>query len=131
MTKDNHNFDRFYLTGILPAPWGVPQIEVTFDINANDTLNVSTTDKGKLSKEEIERMVDNAEKFKADDEKKKEKISAKNGLESYCFNMKTALDDKNVETIATTEDEAPDELLKDATGDRAATLESKERVKKA
>merc|ERR1712202_14044 len=55
-----------------------------------------TNDKGRLSKEEIERMVNDAEKFKADDEKQKERISAKNGLESYCFNMKTTLDDEKV-----------------------------------
>eukprot|EP00090_Calanus_glacialis_P020860 TRINITY_DN321_c0_g1_i3.p1 TRINITY_DN321_c0_g1~~TRINITY_DN321_c0_g1_i3.p1 ORF type:complete len:658 (-),score=218.50 TRINITY_DN321_c0_g1_i3:88-2061(-) len=110
MTKDNHNLGKFDLTAIPPAPRGVPQIEVTFDIDANGILNVSacdkstgkqnkitiTNDKGRLSKEDIERMVNDAEKFKADDEKQKERISAKNGLESYCFNMKTTLDDGNV-----------------------------------
>jgi len=110
MTKDNHNLGKFDLTGIPPAPRGVPQIEVTFDIDANGILNVSaadkstgkqnkitiTNDKGRLSKEEIERMVNDAEKFKAEDEKQKERISAKNGLESYCFNMKTTLDDEKV-----------------------------------
>merc|ERR1719285_46958 len=89
MTKDNHNLGKFDLSGIPPAPWGVPQIEVTFDIDANGILNVSaadkstgkqnkitiTNDKGRLSKEEIERMVNDAEKFKADDEKQKDKIS--------------------------------------------------------
>jgi len=110
MTKDNHLLGKFDLTGIPPAPRGVPQIEVTFDIDANGILNVSacdkstgkqnkitiTNDKGRLSKEEIERMVNDAEKFKADDEKQKERISAKNGLESYCFNMKTTIDDEKV-----------------------------------
>merc|ERR1719371_78230 len=110
MTKDNHLLGKFDLTGIPPAPRGVPQIEVTFDIDANGILNVSaadkstgkqnkitiTNDKGRLSKEEIERMVNDAEKFKAEDEKQKERISAKNGLESYCFNMKTTLDDEKV-----------------------------------
>jgi len=95
MTKDNHNLGKFDLTGIPPAPRGVPQIEVTFDIDANGILNVSaadkstgkqnkitiTNDKGRLSKEEIERMVNDAEKFKVDDEKQKDRISAKNGLE--------------------------------------------------
>merc|ERR1711928_53519 len=108
MTKDNHNLGKFDLTGIPPAPRGVPQIEVTFDIDANGILNVSaadkstgkqnkitiTNDKGRLSKEEIERMVSDAEKFKAEDDQQKDRISAKNGLESYCFNMKTTLDDK-------------------------------------
>merc|ERR1719273_2959241 len=110
MTKDNHLLGKFDLTGIPPAPRGVPQIEVTFDIDANGILNVSaadkstgkqnkitiTNDKGRLSKEEIERMVNDAEKFKAEDDKQKERISAKNGLESYCFNMKTTLDDEKV-----------------------------------
>ena len=110
MTKDNHLLGKFDLTGIPPAPRGVPQIEVTFDIDANGILNVSasdkstgkqnkitiTNDKGRLSKEEIEKMVTDAEKFKADDEKQKERISAKNGLESYCFNMKTTIDDDNL-----------------------------------
>jgi len=110
MTKDNHLLGKFDLTAIPPAPRGVPQIEVTFDIDANGILNVSacdkstgkqnkitiTNDKGRLSKEDIERMVNDAEKFKADDDKQKERISAKNGLESYCFNMKTTLDDEKV-----------------------------------
>jgi len=110
MTKDNHLLGKFDLTGIPPAPRGVPQIEVTFDIDANGILNVSacdkstgkqnkitiTNDKGRLSKEEIERMVNDAEKFKAEDDKQKERISAKNGLESYCFNMKTTIDDEKV-----------------------------------
>merc|ERR1711941_54368 len=94
MTKDNHLLGKFDLTGIPPAPRGVPQIEVTFDIDANGILNVSavdkssgkqekitiTNDKGCLSKEEIERMVSHAEKFKAEDYKQKERISAKNCL---------------------------------------------------
>merc|ERR1711939_441172 len=110
MTKDNNLLGKFELSGIPPAPRGVPQIEVTFDIDANGILNVSATDKstgklnkititndkGRLSKEEIERMVNDAEKFRADDEKQKERISAKNGLESYCFNMKTTIEDENV-----------------------------------
>merc|ERR1711941_263776 len=110
MTRDNHSLGKFDLTGIPPAPRGVPQIEVTFDIDANGILNVSaadkssgksekitiTNDKGRLSKEEIEKMVNDAEKFKADDEKQKERISSKNGLESYCFNMKTTIEDEKM-----------------------------------
>merc|ERR1712174_152760 len=110
MTKDNNLLGKFHLDGIPPAPRGVPQIEVTFDIDANGILNVSaadkstgkqnkitiTNDKGRLSKEEIERMVNDADKFKAEDEKQKERISAKNGLESYCFNMKTTMEDEKV-----------------------------------
>merc|ERR1712040_9281 len=103
MTKDNNILGKFELSGIPPAPRGVPQIEVTFDVDANGILNVSacdkstgksqkitiTNDKGRLSKEDIEKMVSEAEKFKDEDNKQKERISAKNGLESYCFNMKT------------------------------------------
>merc|ERR1711983_258530 len=110
MTKDNHLLGKFDLTGIPPAPRGVPQIEVTFDIDANGILNVSaadkstgkqnkitiTNDKGRLSKEEIERMVSDADKFKADDEKQKERIAAKNSLESYCFNMKSTMEDEKL-----------------------------------
>jgi len=118
MTKDNHLLGKFDLTSIPPAPRGVPQIEVTFDIDANGILNVSacdkstgkqnkitiTNDKGRLSKEEIERMVNDAEKYKADDDKQKERISAKNGLESYCFNMKTTLDDEKVKDKISSDD---------------------------
>ncbi|KAA0198416.1 Heat shock protein 70A [Hyalella azteca] len=110
MTKDNNLLGKFELSGIPPAPRGVPQIEVTFDIDANGILNVSavdkstgkeskitiTNDKGRLSKEEIEKMVQDAEKFKDEDDKQKEKISAKNSLESYCFNMKSTLEDDKV-----------------------------------
>ena len=115
MTRDNHSLGKFDLKGIPPAPRGVPQIEVTFDIDANGILNVSavekaggkqekitiTNDKGRLSAEEIERMVNDAEKYKEDDDKQKDRISAKNGLESYCFNMKSTLeDDKLKDKIA-------------------------------
>jgi len=107
MTKDNHMLGRFDLTGIPPAPRGVPQIEVTFDIDANGILNVSavdkssgkkenitiTNDKGRLSADEIEKMLADAEKYKAEDDHQKERISAKNGLESYCFNMKSTVED--------------------------------------
>merc|ERR1711868_213194 len=110
MTKDNHLLGKFDLTGIPPAPRGVPQIEVTLDIDVNGILNVSavdkstnkgnkitiTNDQGRLSKEDIERMVNDADKFKADDEKQKERIAAKNGLESYCFNMKSTMEDESL-----------------------------------
>merc|ERR1712098_197710 len=107
MTKDNHHLGKFDLTGLPPAPRGVPQVEVTFDMDANGILNVSalektsgkqnkitiTNDKGRLSKEDIERMVNDAEKFKAEDDKQKDRVNAKNSLESYCFNMKTTIED--------------------------------------
>jgi len=112
MTKDNHILGKFDLTGIPPAPRGTPQIEVTFDVDANGILNVSavekgsgkqekitiTNDKGRLSKDDIERMVNDAEKFKEEDDAQKERIAAKNGLESYIFNMKSALDQDQVKT---------------------------------
>ncbi|KAG7157924.1 Heat shock 70 kDa protein-like 3 [Homarus americanus] len=107
MTKDNNLLGKFELSGIPPAPRGIPQIEVIFDIDANGILNVSavdkstgkvnkitiTNDKGRLTKEEIEKMVQDADKYKADDDKQRERISAKNGLESYCFNMKSTVED--------------------------------------
>merc|ERR1712043_126914 len=110
MTKDNNLLGKFELSGIPPAPRGVPQIEVTFDIDANAILNVSacdkstgkenkitiTNDKGRLSKEEIERMVNEAEKYKEEDDKQKEKIGAKNGLESYAFNLKSSVEDEKL-----------------------------------
>ena len=110
MTKDNHMLGKFDMTGIPPAPRGVPQIEVTFDIDANGILNVSavdkssgrtekitiTNDKGRLSKEDIEKMVADADKYKADDDKQKERIAAKNALESYCFNMKSTIEDNQM-----------------------------------
>lgn len=110
MTKDNHLLGKFNLEGIPPAPRGVPQIEVTFDIDANGILNVSavdkgtgkqnkiviTNEKGRLSKEDIEKMVNEAEKFKGEDEKIKKRIEAKNGLENYCFQMKNTLSDEKL-----------------------------------
>merc|ERR1712172_157392 len=131
MTRDNNLLGKFELTGIPPAPRGVPQIEVTFDIDANGILNVSATDKstgkenkititndkGRLSKEDIEKMVNEAEKYKAEDEKQRERISAKNGLESYCFNMKSTMDEEKVKSAISESDkkkieDACDECIK-------------------
>lgn len=109
MTRDNHLLGRFDLTGIPPAPRGVPQITVTFDIDANGILNVSaqdkttghsnritiTNDKGRLSKDEIERMVQEAERFKAEDEQQRQRVEARNSLEGYVFSVRNAArDDK-------------------------------------
>jgi L1 cell adhesion molecule like protein len=106
-TKDNNLLGKFELTGIPPAPRGVPQIEVTFDVDANGIMNVSavekgtgktnkitiTNDKGRLSKEEIERMLAEAEKFKAEDEAEAARIQAKNGLESYAYSLKNTINE--------------------------------------
>ena len=108
MTKDNHLLGKFDLTGIPPAPRGVPQIEVTFEIDVNGILKVSAEDKGtgnkekivinndqnRLSPEDIERMINDAEKFADDDKKVKEKVEGRNELESYAYSLKTQLGDK-------------------------------------
>jgi len=110
MTKDNHLLGKFNLDGIPPAPRGVPQIEVTFDVDANGILNVSavdkstgksnkitiTNDKGRLSKEEIEKMVSEAEKYKQQDEVVKKKIESKNALENYCYSVRGSLKDEKI-----------------------------------
>ena len=107
-TKETNLLGKFELTGIPPAPRGVPQINVCFDIDANGILNVSaedktagvknkitiTNDKGRLSKEEIEKMVHDAEKYKAEDEEVKKKVDAKNALENYAYNMRNTIRDE-------------------------------------
>merc|ERR1719265_767605 len=107
MTKDNHILGKFELTGIPPAPRGVPQVEVTFEIDANGILQVSandkgtgktekitiTAEKGRLSEEDIERMVEEAEEFAEEDAKVKDRIDGRNGLESFLYNLKNTLDD--------------------------------------
>jgi len=109
-TKDNHKLGTFNLTGIPPAPRGVPQIEVTFDLDANGILNVSaedkktgnknkitiTNDQGRLSKDEIERMVSDAEKYASEDKHHNERIQAKNSLESYAYSMRQTMDDEKI-----------------------------------
>merc|ERR1719379_319995 len=111
MTKDNNLLGKFHLDGIPPAPRGVPQIEVTFDIDANGILNVSaqdmstgkvnqitiTNEKGRLSQADIDRMVSEAEKYAAEDEQNKKKIEAKNGLENYCYSMKNTLQEEKLQ----------------------------------
>ena len=109
---------KFELSGIPPAPRGVPQIEVTFDIDANGILNVSavdkstgkqnkitiTNDKGRLSKEEIEKMVNDAEKYKAEDEAQRDRIQAKNSLEGYAYQMKSTVEDDKLKDKISDED---------------------------
>ena len=134
MTKDNHLLGKFNLEGIPPAPRGVPQIEVTFDIDANGILNVSavdkgtgkqnkitiTNDKGRLSKEEIEKMVSEAEKFKGEDEVMKKRIEAKNSFENYCFQMKNTLNDEKLKSVFTEDDK---KLIEETSRDGLAWLE--------
>jgi len=108
MTKDNVNLGKFELTGLPPAPRGVPQIEVTFEIDANGIVSVGaedkasgkseqitiTADKGRLSEEEIERMVREAEEFADEDKNMKERVDARNGLEGYAYNMRNQVNDE-------------------------------------
>jgi heat shock protein 1/8 len=109
-TRDNNLLGKFELSGIPPAPRGVPQVNVVFDIDANGIVNVSaedktagvknritiTNDKGRLSKDDIEKMVQDAEKYKAEDEEVKKKVDAKNGLENYAYNMKNTIRDEKI-----------------------------------
>nr|ABO31121.1 heat shock protein 70 [Lucilia cuprina] len=106
MTKDNRLLGKFDLSGIPPAPRGVPQIEVTFDVDENSILKVSAkemstgkaknitikNDKGRLSQAEIDRMVNEAEKYADEDEKHRQRITSRNALESYVFNVKQAVE---------------------------------------
>lgn len=112
LTKFNNQLGRFDLAGIPPAPRGVPKIEVSFDVDANGILNVSakdqstgksnnitiTNDKGRLSKEDIDRMVADAKKYKEEDERQRETIDARNSLENYAFSVKHAVEDSNAES---------------------------------
>ena len=110
LTKDNHLLGKFNLDGIPPMPRGQPQIEITYDIDANSILNVTavekstgknnkiviTNDKGRLSKDDIDRLVKEAEKFKEEDNKAKERIEAKNGLEQYCYQIKNTIKEEKL-----------------------------------
>jgi len=118
LTKDNNCLGKFQLDGIPPMPRGVPQIEVSFDVDANGILNVTaaekstgksqkitiTNDKGRLSKDDIERMVQEASSFEAEDKAHMELVEAKNGLESYVYNVRNSLnDEKTCEKLGASE----------------------------
>ncbi|ODV77832.1 heat shock protein SSA1 [Suhomyces tanzawaensis NRRL Y-17324] len=141
-TKDNNLLGKFDLTGIPPAPRGVPQIEVTFDVDANGILNVSalekgtgktqkitiTNDKGRLSKEDIERMVSEAEKYKEEDEKEAARIQAKNTLESYAYSLRNSITDGEIKDKIGEDDRAKldkaiSETIEWLDGSQAATTE--------
>lgn len=149
MTKDNHKLGNFNLDGIPPAPKGVPQIEVTFDIDANGILNVNATDKstgkseqititndqGRLSKEEIDRMVKEAEQFKEQDELVKKTVEAKNGFEQYIYQVKSTVNDEKLKDKITEEDkktslDAANEAEQWLTANQQATFEQYEEKKK-
>ncbi|DBA04015.1 TPA: hypothetical protein N0F65_009362 [Lagenidium giganteum] len=123
MTKDNRLLGKFELTGLPPAPRGVPQIEVTFEIDANGILQVAaedkgtgkaekitiTAEKGRLSKEEIDRMVSEAEEYADEDKKIKDRIDGRNGLEGYLYNLKNNVEDKLADKI---EEDDKDTVMK-------------------
>lgn len=127
MTRDNHELGRFELSGIPPAPRGVPKIDVSFDLDANGILNVTakdqstgkrgnitiTNEKGRMSKDEVERLVEEAKRYAEEDKAKREKVEARNGLESYAFSVRNA----------TRDDASP--------GVKNLTAEDKEKVEKA
>lgn len=110
MTKDNNLLGKFHLNDIPRMPRGVPQIEVTFDIDANGILNVSAlekssgneqriqirNDKGRLSADDVARMVAESEKFKAQDEAQRKKVESKNGLENYLFGLRNSLNEEKL-----------------------------------
>jgi len=136
MTKDNHLLGKFELSGIPPSPRGVPQIEVTFEVDVNGILNVAaeekgtgkreaitiTNDKDRLSQEDIDRMVKEAEEAAEDDKKVKERIEARNSLENYAYSIRNALNDKEKLGAKLSEDDR--QTLEDALKDTTDWIES-------
>jgi heat shock protein 5 len=130
MTKDNHILGKFELSGIPPAPRGVPQIEVTFEVDANGILQVSaedkgtgksekitiTAEKGRLSEEDIERMVREAEEFADEDEKVKARVDKRNALEGYAYQLRNTLTDEEkgvADKISDEDKETLEEAIKE------------------
>jgi len=142
LTKDNNVLGKFELNGIAPAPRGVPQIEVTFEIDANGILKVSaadkasgksetitiTNDKGRLSQEDIDRMVKEAEEFAEEDKMVRERTEAKNKLENYIYTLKGQLQDEGV--LATKLSAEEKESIEDAIKDKLAWLEESQNAMK-
>nr|AAB81865.1 heat-shock cognate protein 70 [Dictyostelium discoideum] len=149
MTRDNNLLGKFELTNIPPAPRGVPQIEVTFDIDANGILNVSaedkstgnkhkitiTNDKGRLTAEQIEKMVKDAEMFKAQDEAQREVVESKNKLENYAYTVRSTIKDDKIAAKLSKEDrktveEKSDEAINWLHANDSATKEEYEKAMK-
>lgn len=141
--QDNHLLGKFELTGIPPAPRGVPQINVRFDIDANGILNVSaedkasgksekiviTNDKGRLSKEDIDKMMQDAEKYKEEDEKYRQKVEARNSLENTAYGMKSATEKLSDEDKKTVNDKV-DETIQWLENNQSAEVDEFEHKKK-
>merc|ERR1711966_577629 len=141
MTKDNNKLGEFHLDGIPPAPRGVPQVEVTFDLDANGVMNVSakdkatstennitiTNDKGRLSQDDIERMVKEAEKYAAEDDAMKEKVEARNGLENYAYSMRNSINDEKLRDKLEASDK---ETIETAINEATAWLDSNQMAEK-
>merc|ERR1712007_51320 len=128
MTKSNRLLGQFELSGIPPAPRGVPKIEVEFDVDANGILSISasdqlsgssksitiTSEKGRLSENEIERMVSEAEFYSEQDKAEKDKIEARNGLEGYLYNLKNSLADNMEDKISKSDKETFSSMVEGA-----------------
>lgn len=141
MTKDNHTLGKFQLEGIPPMPRGVPQIDVTFDIDANGILNVSAlekstgkeqkitikNDKGRMSADEIERLVQEAERYKAEDEANRARVEAKNSLENYVFQIKNSINDEKLADKVSDEDKSK---VMDAVNSTTSWLDSNQHAEK-
>jgi chaperone protein DnaK len=135
MTKDNHQLGKFDLTGIPPAPRGVPQIECTFEIDANGILQVSAEDKGtgnkekititndqnRLTPEDIEQMIKDAEMFADEDKKLKERVESRNELESYAYSLKNQINDKEKLGAKITDEDK--EKIEEAVNEKITWLE--------
>jgi heat shock protein 1/8 len=141
MTKDNNLLGKFQLEGIPPMPRGVPQIDVTFDIDANGILNVSavekstgkeqkitiTNDKGRMSAEEIERLVQEAERYKSQDEANRARVEAKNALENYTFQVRNSINDEKLSGAISAEDK---KKINDAITKTTSWLDSNQNAEK-
>merc|ERR1712005_52017 len=141
MTKDCNLLGKFNLDGIPPMPRGVPQIDVTFDIDANGILNVSalekstgkeqkitiTNDKGRMSADEIERLVQEAERYKAEDEANKGRVEAKNSLENYAFQIRNSINDEKLAGKLSEDDKSK---INDAISSTTSWLDSNQNAEK-